>query len=71
MRQRRGGRCKKILMFPILHQAQIVMPHYEGSSSQLLQPRQLSQAGFKACDYMLLILLIRPPPKDIWRPLIG
>ena len=51
-------------------QAHFVMPHYEGSSPQLLKPRQLSQAGFKACDYMLLILLIRPPEKDIRRPLI-
>ena len=58
-------------MLPILPQAEVVMPHYEGFTPQLLNPRQLLQAGFKACDYMLLILLIRPPQKDIWRPLIG
>ena len=45
-------------MLPILQQADFVMPHYEGFSPQLLKPRQLPQAGFKACDYVLLILLI-------------
>ena len=58
-------------MFPILPPSEVVMPHYEGFTPQLLHPRQLLQAGFKACDYMLLILLIWPPQKDVWRPLIG
>ena len=58
-------------MIPILPQAEVVMPHYEGFTPQLLKSRKLPQAGFKTCDYTLLILLIRPPQKDIWRPLIG